>query len=126
MIIRKKAELYSINYDDFVDSYRDVSPFENIIIKGDKISGTVNAKSDGYFNLSIPYDKGFKVKVDGKEVNYEKVNNAFIGFKIEKGNHKIEIEFEAPNALLGKIISIIGIIIFIIIIICQKKDKKLA
>ena len=120
----KKAELYSINYDDFVDSYRDVSPFENIIIKGDKISGTVNAKSDGYFNLSIPYDKGFKVKVDGKEVNYEKVNNAFIGFKIEKGNHKIEIEFEAPNALLGKIVSLGGTIIFTLIMVYDKIKSK--
>lgn len=123
----KKAELYSINYNDFVNSYSDVSPFENVKVNGDTISGTVNAKNDGYFNLSIPYDKGFKVKVDGKEVDYEKVNKAFIGFKIDKGNHKIEIEFEAPNALLGKVVSLFGIGIFTIIMVYQhrKNSKKL-
>ena len=111
----KKAELYSINYNDFVNSYSDVSPFENVKVNGDMISGTVNAKNDGYFNLSIPYDKGFKVKVDGEEVNYEKVNRAFIGFKIDKGEHEVEIEFEAPNALLGKVVSLFGIGIFTLI-----------
>lgn len=123
----KKAELYSINYNDFVNSYSDVSPFENVKVNGDTISGTVNAKNDGYFNLSIPYDKGFKVKVDGKEVDYEKVNKAFIGFKIDKGNHKIEIEFEAPNALLGKVVSLFGIGIFTIIMVYQhrKNSEKL-
>lgn len=123
----KKAELYSINYNDFVNSYSDVSPFENVKVNGDTISGTVNAKNDGYFNLSIPYDKGFKVKVDGKEVDYEKVNKAFIGFKIDKGNHKIEIEYEAPNALLGKVVSLFGIGIFTIIIVYQhrKNSEKL-
>ena len=120
----KKAELYSINYNDFINSYSDISPFENVMVKGDKISGTVDAKSDGYFNLSIPYDKGFKVKVDGEEVDYEKVNNAFIGFKIKKGNHKIEIEFEAPNALLGKVVSLFGIGIFTLIMVYDKIKSK--
>ena len=119
----KKIELYSINYDDFVKDY-DIYAFENVRVNGDKISGNIEAKSDGYFNLSIPYDKGFTIKVDGKEVEYEKVNNAFIGFAMEKGNHEIEIEFNAPNSFAGKIISVIGCLIFVIIMIFQKKKMK--
>ena len=115
----KKSELYSINYEDFINSYSDVSPFENVKIDGDKISGIVKVKEKGYFNLSIPYDKGFKIKVDGKEICYEKVNKAFIGFKIDKGNHKVEIEFEAPNAYIGKGVSLFGFITFAIIMIYQ-------
>ena len=119
-----KAELYSLNYDDFVNSFSDIDTFEIDEAIGDKISGSIDVTNDGYFNLSIPYDKGFIIKVDGKEVDYEKVNKSFIGFPIEKGEHKIEIEFKAPNALLGKIISMFGFGIFIIVLVYDGVSRR--
>ena len=118
-----KVELYSLDYKGFLNNL-DYDTFNITKNDGDYISGTVDAKEDGYFNLSIPYDKGFIIKLDGKRIDYEKVNQAFIGFPISKGYHEIEIEFKAPNALIGKILSIISILIFIIVMICQ--HKKLA
>lgn len=111
----KSYELYSLNYDDLVSFVDDISEFKVSKALGDKISGTIDVKKDGYFNLSIPYDKGFIIKVDGKKVDYEKVNKAFIGFPVKKGKHKIDIEFKAPNAFAGKIVSIFGIILFIVV-----------
>ena len=107
----KKIELYII---DGFDS--DVSAMENVEVFGDKLTGTVNSNG-GYLILSIPYDKGFTVKVDGKEVLYEKVNTSFIGFKVSSGKHDIEITFDAPNAFIGKIVSLIsfGLLCFIIL-----------
>ena len=120
----KKVELYSINYEDLINSYSDISSFENVRIDGDMISGTVFAEKDGYFNLSVPYDKGFTIKVDGKKVDYEKINNAFIGFKISSGKHDIEIVFDAPNAFIGKMVSLFGFIIFIVMMVFQKLTYK--
>jgi len=70
--------------------------------------------NDGYFTFSIPYDKGFEIKVDGKKVSYNMVNKGFIGFPIKKGLHNIEVEFVAPNSGAGKLGSICGIVIFVI------------
>ena len=36
-------------------------------------------------------------------MEYEKANESFIGFKINKGRHDIDITFEAPWFNLGKI-----------------------
>ena len=116
--------IINANYDDFVDSYRDVSPFENIIIKGDKISGTVNAKSDGYFNLSIPYDKGFTIYLNQKEVEYEMVNNGFIGIPVQKGFYEVEILYNSPMLKEAKIISVLGITIYAFVIIIEKNRKR--
>ena len=116
-----KAELYSLDYNDFVHSISRVDAFKIDKVTGDKIEGSIDVRTDGYFNLSIPYDKGFVIKVDGEEVNYKKINKAFIGFPITEGNHDIEIEFKAPNALIGKIVSVLGIIIFGSIMVYQKK-----
>ena len=64
--------------------------------------------------------KDLILKLMAKEVEYEKVNNAFIGFEIKKGTHHVEIEYAAPNALLGKIVSLISFGIFIIILVYDR------
>ena len=111
----KSYELYSLNYDDFERLFNNIDEFKVSKAFGDKISGSIDVSSDGYFKLSIPYDKGFNIFVDGKKVNYEKVNKAFIGFPISKGNHNIDISFLAPNVILGRIISLIGIVLCLLI-----------
>ena len=117
----KSYELYSLNYDDFERLFNNIDEFKVSKAFGDKISGSIDVSSDGYFKLSIPYDKGFNIFVDGKKVNYEKVNKAFIGFPISKGSHNIDISFLAPNVILGRIISLIGIVLFVFV---NKKGKS--
>ena len=78
----------------------------------------------GYFVLNIPYDKGFKIKVDGVLTNYTKVNTDFIGFKIEKGVHEIEISYSSPLKNVGLILSIIGFILFIVEECKNGKNKR--
>lgn len=84
--------------------------------KGNIIKGKISAgEDDGYLITSIPYDENFKIFVDGKSVTCEKVNTAFLGAKISKGNHSIEIVYHAPGLLYGKIFSIIGLMGLLII-----------
>ena len=118
------VSLYSLDYDEFKNLNKNIDKFNIKDMKNDKISGDINVKKDGYFILNIPYDKGFIVKVDNKEIEYEKVNKAFIGFDIKKGYHKVDIEFVAPNSTLGKIGSAVGFILFIYIIYNEKKKSS--
>ena len=60
--------------------------------------------------------------VDGKKTDTEMVNDMFIGFPITKGEHNIELRFKAPYSDLGKIISIISLIMFTGTIIYEKKQ----
>lgn len=111
----KDYKMYSLAYEDY-KNINVVDKFKNSYVSGDKISGKINVSNNGYFNLSIPYDKGFVIKVDGKRVNYYKVNGTFIGFKITKGKHKIDILYKAPYFELGKWVSLGGLILFLIVI----------
>lgn len=93
--------------------------FDNLVVdmdktSGDKIVGSISVEKDGYFNLSIPYDKGFSIYLDGKKVDYEKTNLNFMGFSITKGNHDIRIEYKAPFKNIGVILSIIGLLLLVI------------
>ena len=69
-------------------------------------------KKEGYLITSIPYEKNFEVRVDGKKVTYEKVNTEFLGFPIEQGTHDIEIVYHAPGVMAGKILTILGVLLF--------------
>ena len=90
--------------------------------KGDIITGNIDVKEDSYFNISIPYDKGFKILLDNKQIEYEKTNKNFIGFPISKGKHSITIEYNAPYKNISIIISITSLIALIITNKIYKKD----
>ena len=70
----------------------------------------------GYVVTSIPYDTGFEIRIDGKQTAIEKVNKAFLGCSIGKGEHELEIIYHAPGAAAGKGIAFLGILIFILIL----------
>ncbi len=119
-------KIYTMDYDK-VKSINDTH--SNFVIDkdntyGDYINGNINVEEDGYFILSIPYDKGFNIKLDGKEIDYELVDTSFIGFEINKGKHSISISYTAPFSNIAKIISIFSVIIYVGIIIFDWRSKN--
>ena len=87
------------------------------------IQGTIHVKKDGWFITSIPYDKHFKIYIDGKETEIQKVNTAFLGCKIESGNHELKIIYHAPGTT-GKVLSLIGIAGFVLVLVQEKRKQK--
>ena len=103
------------DYNDLVSINDEISPFviDRDKTKGDIIEGNINVKEDGYFKLSIPYDKGFEIYVDGVKTDYEVVNKSFIGFKINEGSHNIRIVYIASFFKEGLVISCVGLVMFV-------------
>ena len=89
------------------------------------IQGTIRVKKDGWFITSIPYDKHFKIYIDGKETKIQKVNTAFLGCKIESGNHEVKIIYHAPGTTTGKVLSLIGIAGFLLVLVREKRKQKI-
>ena len=113
------------NYNDLVSINEEISPFviDRDKTKGDVIEGSTLVKEDGYFKLSIPYDKGFQVYVDGNKTDYHVVNKSFIGFNISKGNHNIKIVYVAPLFKEGLVISCVGLVLFLGTLVYYGKIK---
>ncbi|MDM5145613.1 hypothetical protein ICE98_02747 [Lactococcus lactis] len=63
--------------------------------------------------LTIPYDKGWSAKVDGKKVAVSKAQSGFMKVSVPAGSHRLELKF-FPNGLKeGIICFILGILLFI-------------
>ena len=121
-----KAEFWSANYRDFSgikDSLYAFTP-DGEQTSGDEIVGVISCESDGYFDLSVPYDKGFTVTVDGKKTEYSMVDTAFVGFPIAKGTHQISKSYRSPGLDIGLGVSLVGILTFILIVIFSNKKAK--
>ena len=71
--------------------------------------GTVNI-TDGstWMMTSIPYEKGWTVKVDGKVVETAKVWDSLLAYKITPGEHTIEMSYLPDGFVVGFLISILS------------------
>lgn len=114
--------LDSANLDKSIKNF-DKLIINPIIKKEELLSGKINVIKDGYFMFTIPYDKGFNIKVDDKLIEYERVDENYIGFPITSGTHKISISFNAPGKTLGTILTIIGFISFIVVVYLERQRK---
>jgi len=105
----------------------------------DHITGTINTKNESStIFTSIPYDAGWVVKIDGKKVDTygilgdstleatKAADGALLAFDIEgAGDHTVELIYSPKAFTLGLTVTIIGIILFILIIIFEKPLNKI-
>ena len=92
--------------------------------KNSEIKGFINSKVNSVLFLSIPYDKGWEIKVNGKEVDYYKVNIGFIGLPINKGFSKIELRYSPPLLRSGMYISLFTILVGLLFYFIKRRNNK--
>lgn len=113
---------------------------QNISIRTNKVTGTINLTTSKILCLSIPYSMGWTAKVDGEPAKLLKANRMYMGLLLDAGNHEIELTYETPALKAGVILSRIGFLLFLGVILfgqfhrrkktsthsedAQKRDKR--
>ena len=123
----KKGKYYIKDYEIYeIKDFNILKQKElNVEYKDSLFTSKVSLKEDGYFITSIPYDKGFKAYIDKKEVEVEKVNKAFVGVKVPKGEHSIVLKFTSPLKKKSLIITFISFIVYLYLLWKEKNNEKL-
>lgn len=121
-----KVHAYAFNEEVFVDVYEKLSQQPFIIESFDDtlIKGKIKANDDGLMYTSIPYDKGWSVTVDGKEIETVAFKDALLAVPLTAGEHTIELSYRSQGLKFGIGISIISLIYFGIIVFRDKKNTK--
>jgi hypothetical protein len=79
---------------------------------------TSNNSNDGYAVFSeIYYKEGWKVTIDDKEAEIQKVDYTLRGMEIPKGKHTIEFKFEPRVVKTGSTIALFSFIVMLIVVI---------
>lgn len=123
---------YYVNDDKLNEGYEilqsrqlNVESFEET-----KITGTVSSDTDAVFFTSIPYDKGWTVKLDGVEIAEEDyiaiADGAYLAFNLPAGEHTVEISFMPQGLILGVCISVFTVICLIAaaVIFANRRKKN--
>ncbi len=75
---------------------------------GNKIEGHIEVDKSSTLFTTIPYEKGWKVMVDGKKVEHYEVLDTFIALDLEEGYHTITLEYHVYGLKIGLLISFIS------------------
>ena len=111
-------------YHDFLD---DVSKNQmSVEIKSsDRLIASINLDEGQTLFTSIPYDEGWHVYENGKEIDKIKLTEAFIGLELGSGQHELEFKYIPQGLYIGAGVSLVSCMIFIVLIIILKKQKNI-
>lgn len=117
--------VYYINDDKFIEAIDKLKEHQlNITkVKPNKIIGEVEVLEDNILFTSIPYSKDLDIYVDGKKQDKIKLLDTFIGVKLYKGKHKIEIKYTPKMLYISFIPSILSSILLYLYLKFIKKKK---
>lgn len=88
------------------------------------IEGTFNASTSELLYLSIPLDKGWHVKVDGNDEKLIKTNGGMSGIILNKGQHKIVMDYKLPYFFTGVKIALVALTIYFLLFLFRNKLFK--
>lgn len=123
-----KLEDRKITIKDDVDATN--SGFLNAIMttmRGNKIFEGEVASDGGTLMITLPYDSGYSVYIDGNKVTTSSLFDVFLSTDVSAGNHSIRVEYVSPGwnpGLLIWIMTVIGIVGFIVIANMHKKNIR--
>ncbi|MEF9919515.1 MAG: YfhO family protein [Erysipelotrichaceae bacterium] len=109
------------NFEEINSIVGDESTFVNSsIVNGDDVYMDITSKG-GMMLITIPYDKGWKVKVNDNEVTTYNINGGFIGIEVPEGYTEIFMHFSIYGLKIGIILSSFGLFFLIFGYLLQKR-----
>lgn len=97
----------------------------NVTMKStNALLGNINVKDETILFVSVPFNKGWRAKVNGVDTDILKVQGGFIGLHLYEGYHDLEFYFTPIGFKAGFIISSIGFMLFIALTLMQFKRTQ--
>ena len=85
----------------------------DLTVSNRKVKGSVDVKEAQQLVTTIPYDKGWSAKVNGKKVDIEAFQGGFVSIPLESGTNNIVLSFLPQGFLIGLFLFISCIALFI-------------
>lgn len=91
----------------------------------DHFVGTVTASEErSLFFLTIPYDEGWKVYVDGEQTQTVEVLDALTAVELTPGEHTVELKYEPSCVRYGALISASSLLVFSVILFLEQLKRR--
>ena len=84
-----------------------------------------NANRDTTLIFTLPYDKGWSAKQNGKPIKIHRIQKGLMGVRVSKGSGTVTLTFVPQGFIEGTHCLFVGIILFFLYEWRQIKDEKL-
>lgn len=111
------------NYEKYIDSLSNKTS-TNFKYTKNGATFNINVEEETLIVLTIPYDEGWEITVNNKEINYENVDNGLTGIKLTKGKNNIEMKYNTPGVKTGIIVSVVSLISLGIYLLIMKNAQE--
>lgn len=79
------------------------------------LKGSISCDQEGWLFTSIPFDAGWKVLVDGREQEPEKILDSFVGIRLSAGSHTVTMKYTPKGLIPGAMISAVSAVLLALI-----------
>ncbi|MGN1389451.1 MAG: YfhO family protein, partial [Bulleidia sp.] len=123
--------VYFISDSDLQSVYEELKEkdhFTNVSQEHGNLSAdiTITGTADKMAMVSIPYNEGWTVLVDGKKTDTEYADLCMTGFWLTPGEHHVEFLFTPQGLHQGIMISAAAFASFLFLISADKKKRKIS
>ena len=99
-------------FKTLIDSLND-QPFEISSFSSSEIKGSIDVVEAGYLVLSLPYDPGWRITVDGKHSTPQLFEGMLLSLPMTEGKHEITLNYLPQGFVIGTTVSLLSLGIFI-------------
>lgn len=112
-------EMFQEDIDKLKASQWDITEYSNRYI-----TGKITAEEGQMMFTSIPSEPGWTVEVDGEEIEYVELIEAFIGIPLTPGTHTVTMTYTPPGFTVGVVLLILGIGAIVMFYLYDRKNNK--
>ncbi len=76
--------------------------------------------------LTVPYDKGWRFQVNGKDVEAKKTAGYFTSIEVPKGKAVITATYHVPGMRVGLTVTVISLLILLLLYIRERRRVLVA
>lgn len=97
-------------------------PFVTDSFSSTHVKGHISVSTPGTFVLSVAYEPGWTLKVDGKVTEITPYDDMFISTSLAAGDHTIEISFFPAGLKAGALVSLLSLAALIVLIRINRRN----
>jgi len=116
--------LYYIDWAAFEDAMSRLAQVQYNIVEYTERSfkGTLTSPRDNQIiQTTLPFDEGWKIYVDGQKVEIFETLDALVAFRVDAGEHTIEMKYLPDLFVLGFAITVFSVLLGILLFVLNKK-----
>lgn len=120
------ANIYRMNEETLREALERLSAqhMENVAWTSDQITGDLTLTEAGRLILSVPYEAGWTISINGEETEGVLFGGCLMAFDLEPGEYHFEMTYVPAGAGAGVFVSLVSAVCFGAVMLLQRSLRK--